>query len=310
MFLNLFGEKSSIYKLFITLFVIFISTLFIMIIATLISIPLFDISIKNVLEPDFTNNNLIKVLKFLQAIQSIAMFVIPPILLAILFSKKPKEYLNITKTPFLISVLSVSFIMLFSIPVINYLAEINSNMTFPESFSAIEKIMKNLEEEAKVITDVFLKADSIVVLFVNIIVIALIPSIGEELLFRGVFQKLFTDLTKNVHIGVWIAAFLFSAMHLQFYGFLPRLVMGAMLGYMLVFSKNLWLPIIAHFINNAFAVTVYYLSNKNIIEESNETIGAGENAFSSLIISVFLVVSLAYIFYRYEKNTKPQLEKL
>ena len=304
MFLNLFGEKSNIFKLLATFLVFCISTLLIMIIATIISIPLFDVNLEDILNPDFTNNKLINALKFLQAIQSIAMFIIPPVLLAILFSNNPKEYLNITKTPFLISALSVSFIMLFSIPIINYLAEINSNMSLPESFSEIEKIMKDLEKDAKEITDIFLKADSIIILFVNIIVIAIIPAIGEELLFRGIFQKLFTNWTKNAHLGVWIAAFFFSAMHFQFYGFLPRLVMGAMLGYMLVLSKNLWLPVIAHFVNNAFAVTVYYLSDKNIIKESNETIGTGENALSSIIISIVLVLSLVYIFYKFEIEKK------
>lgn len=304
MFLNLFGNKSNLTKIFVTLFVIFISTFLIMIIASIISILFFNIGLENLMNPDFNDKNIVNVLKFLQSIQSIAMFVIPPILLAILFSNKPKKYLNITKTPFLISVLSVSFIMLFSIPIINFLAEINSNMSLPESFSAIEKIMKGMETEAEKITEAFLETESIVGLFINIFIIAIIPAIGEELLFRGVFQKIFTNWSKNAHIGVWIAAISFSAIHLQFYGFLPRLIMGAMLGYMLVISKNLWLPIIAHFINNAFAVTVYYLSNKNIIEESNETIGTGENAFISLIISVFLVLSLVYVFYRYENDKR------
>ncbi|MBN1252633.1 MAG: CPBP family intramembrane metalloprotease [Bacteroidales bacterium] len=302
MFLNLFGNNSNLSKLFVALFIIVISFLIIMIIGTLIAIPIFNVNFESLTNPDITDYQHINLFKFLQSIYSIGIFIVPPIILAILFSDNPKKYLYLNKLPFLLSAVSVSFIVIFSIPIINFLAELNSNMHFPESFSSIEKIMKDMENEAERITVAFLKTNGISGFIINIIVIALIPAIGEELLFRGIFQKLFTDWTKNSHSGVWIAAFLFSAMHFQFYGFLPRLLIGVFLGYTLVLSKNLWLPIIAHFVNNAFAVSSYFLSNKEIIDQSTETIGTGQNSIVILTISIILVFSLIYIFYRNEKE--------
>ena len=302
MFLNLFADKSYLYKLFVTLLIIFISTLILMIIATLISIPLFDISLGDISNIDFNDKKNVNLLKFLQATQSIAMFIIPPILLAILFSTKPKKYLSLNKTPFLISAISVSFIMIFSVPIINYLVEINSNMVLPESLSSLENKIREMEAEAKMITELFLASENIGVLLLNIFIIAIIPAIGEELLFRGVFQRILIKWSKNVHIGVWVVAILFSAWHMQFYSFLARLVMGAMLGYMLVISKNLWLPIIAHFVNNTMGVIAYYLADKNIINSNTDTIGTGQNGYISLIVGGFVVVSLFYILLKYEKE--------
>ncbi len=302
MFLNLLANQSYLSKLLITLFVVLLSTLLIMIIATIISIPLFDMSLKSILNIDLYDKKYVSPLKFLQANQSVAMFIIPSFLLAFLFSSKPLNYLRIEKSPFLISAIFVSFIMIFSVPIINYLAELNSNMHLPDFLWEIEIEMKLMEAQAEKITELFLFADSINVLLLNIFIIAIIPAIGEELLFRGVFQKLFTDWSKNAHIGIWVSAILFSAMHMQFYGFLPRLLMGAILGYMFLISKNLWLPIIAHFVNNGMAVTVIYLADQNIISNSGETIGVGQGALLSIFISALLVAGLFYSFFRFEKE--------
>ena len=104
-------------------------------------------------------------------------------------------------------------------------------------------------------------------------VIAIIPAVGEELLFRGVIQKLFLKWNGKVHLSVWLTAFVFSAVHMQFLGFFPRLILGAVLGYMLVWSGSLWLPIVAHFTNNAFAVLLTYFIGMDKINPSVEKLG-------------------------------------
>ena len=109
---------------------------------------------------------------------------------------------------------------------------------------------------------------------VNILIIAVIPALGEELLFRGVIQQLFLKWNGKVHLSIWLTAFIFSAVHMQFLGFFPRLILGAVLGYMLVWSGSLWLPIIAHFTNNAFAVVVTYFIGVNKVDPSIESMGS------------------------------------
>ena len=134
--------------------------------------------------------------------------------------------------------------------------------------------MKASEEQAAALTEAFLKMSTPGELIFNLFMIALIPAIGEELLFRGIVQNIFSRWLKNNHAAVWFTAILFSAMHMQFYGFIPRLMLGAMLGYLLVWSGNLWWPIIAHFVNNAAAVIFSYLFQNKFIDLDPDTIGS------------------------------------
>jgi membrane protease YdiL (CAAX protease family) len=129
-------------------------------------------------------------------------------------------------------------------------------------------------------------------LLLNLFVVAILPAIGEELIFRGAFQKLFSQLFKNKHIGIWLAAALFSAIHLQFYGFIPRMLLGAIFGYLLYWSGSLWVPIWAHFVNNAMGVTLSYLSQKGIVSEDIENIGTLEDGAVYIIASLLIVSSL------------------
>jgi membrane protease YdiL (CAAX protease family) len=96
-------------------------------------------------------------------------------------------------------------------------------------------------------------------MWLNIMIIAVLPAISEELIFRGVFQKIFQNIFRSGHLAVWFTSFLFSAIHLQFYGFLPRFILGLIFGYLFLWSRNLWFPVIAHFINNAVPAAGTYL---------------------------------------------------
>ena len=141
-------------------------------------------------------------------------------------------------------------------------------------------------------------------LVINLGLIALIPAVGEELLFRGIIQRLFYKWSGDVHIGVWIAAILFSALHGQFFGFLPRMMLGAVLGYLLVWSGSLWLPIFVHMVNNGGAVIVAYLINRGSVPQDVETIGAKGQA-TSVFVSIVLTGVLLFLIYRREKRRRP-----
>jgi membrane protease YdiL (CAAX protease family) len=93
---------------------------------------------------------------------------------------------------------------------------------------------------------------------INLIMIAVLPALGEEFIFRGVFQKIFCRLFGSGHIAIWITAFIFSFVHLQFFGFLPRFILGLLFGYLFYWSRTLWLPVIAHFVNNAVPTFIAY----------------------------------------------------
>lgn len=202
----------------------------------------------------------IDVMKFMNTIQAVALFIVPSIIFAALLSGKPSEYLKFRAVNRR-SVMIVVILFLAALPMIQFFAVINSKVQLPEFMSGVESIIRAMEDSAMEITNKFLVMDSLSDMFINILIIAIIPAIGEELLFRGVIQKMVTRWCGgNYHKGVWIAAIIFSAFHMQFYGFIPRMLLGAILGYSLVLGGSIWYPIIGHFINNGVAViTAYFM---------------------------------------------------
>ena len=210
----------------------------------------------------FTNRDLtdIDTIKTLQFLQAIGAFILPPLVLAYLWSNKPLKYLHLDKKTAVLDVVYVFIFMVLIIPAVNLLGDLNQQLILPKALEGIENWMKSSEEQAKEITQLLLNVHSVQGLFINILLIAILPALGEELIFRGAFQRTLQEW-KGAIFSIWVAAFVFSAIHLQFYGFLPRLLMGAFFGYLLVWSGNLWLPIIAHFTNNVLAVLFYYFKS-------------------------------------------------
>ncbi len=290
------SETSSLAKIIFTVFVILVSFLIFQIIGTVIAIPVFNINIfqDTTIFTNLSNPDNVKILKYFQIVQSIGLFIVPPFVIGYFININSVQYLKINNKPDIISLIIAGVTMIAAIPIINFIAEINSQISLPEFLSSIENWMKETENSAQEITDAFLNVNSIYGLLFNILMIAVLPAVGEELLFRGVIQRIFIDWTKNTHIGILIAAILFSAMHIQFYGFLPRLILGLFFGYLLVWSNTIWLPVTAHFINNAFAVIFIYLINKNIINEDIETIGATYETITYTLISLIIIFLLVF----------------
>ena len=245
-------------------------------------------------------------LKWLQFIQTTATFLIPPILCAWLWDEehKPFRWLRMNVPVQWQNILLAVVIMVCAVPGINLLADLNSRVELPKSLEFIEQILKSQEEAAAALTERFLQADTIGGLLVNIGLMALLPALSEELSFRGTLQQIiYKDQSgkvqsTKVHLAIWITAFIFSAIHMQFYGFVPRMLLGAMFGYVFVWSGSLWVPITMHFVNNGLAVLVYYLMGEG--ENTNniaDTLGAGDTWY--LGVSSILITSLGLlIFYR------------
>ncbi|MBR4432290.1 MAG: CPBP family intramembrane metalloprotease [Paludibacteraceae bacterium] len=245
-------------------------------------------------------------LKWLQFLQTAGTFLIPPFICAWLWSDdhQPLTWLKLTNHPSPITnnlspityhlYLLAILIMICALPGINLLADLNSRIQLPESLASIEQILKQQEEAAALLTERFLKADNIGVLILNIGLMALLPALAEELSFRGTLQQ----ILGNKHIAVWITAIVFSAIHMQFYGFIPRMLMGAMFGYIFVWSGSLWLPIVMHFINNGLAVIVYYILGESLDGKNYaDSIGAGTTWWLG-VLSIVLTSLGLLIFYR------------
>lgn len=241
-------------------------------------------------------------LKWLQFLQTIATFLLPSVLGAWLWSDdhKPFAWLRLTHTTCWTHYLLAVGIMLCALPGINLLADLNSCVSLPDSLDFIEKILKQQEEAAAALTERFLQADNIGVLLINIGLMAFLPALAEEISFRGTLQQILSQskLKSPIHIAIWVTAFIFSAIHMQFYGFIPRMLMGAMFGYIFVWTGTLWIPLLMHFTNNGIAVMAYYLiaesaESKNIAD----TFGAGDTWWMGVISIVITSLGLL-IFYR------------
>jgi uncharacterized protein len=285
---TLFRDIPPSLKLLFTGFVVVIAFLFTQIIAAILAIPLFGLNqVMGMLSGlDFSDPGSMNMLKYFQVFQSIGLFILPPLIVAWLFHASMTEYLSLSKKPMLPAILLVALLIIIINPFINFTGAINAEMHFPEWMSGVERWMRNAEDTAEKLTKAFLKVDTIGGLFLNLFMIAVLPALGEELLFRGVIQKLFSQITRNHHWGIWISAALFSALHMQFYGFIPRLLLGGMFGYLLVWSGSLWLPILAHFINNAAAVILLYMIDKGQIDPRIEEFGTGTGEWYIALFSL------------------------
>jgi len=267
----LYNSSISLKFLF-SLFIIFTSFLFSYVLGIVVVQIGFgaDIIHHPELLQDLSSPQTIKLLKLFQLFQSLGLFVIPPFVIAFLMYQSVKDFLRFNKVQSRYYVLLTIIAILSFIPFTNLLSYINSFLTLPEFMKSIEDWMRASEENASQLTVNFLKADNLVALIYNIILIAAIPAIGEELLFRGLLQRLFTEWTKKIHLSIWIAAILFSTIHFQFFGFIPRLFLGLIFGYLLEYTGSIWIPIIGHFTNNLTGVIIgYYLPNENIVNNTN-----------------------------------------
>lgn len=272
--------------------------------------PLFGINLLQT--PDILSElelpHVLKAMKFLQLINALGLFVVPSLLFAFLIHKKGNDYLKWNNGSNVILFLIIPLLMLASQPIINLSAEINKHLQLPDFLKSLEIWMQRSENNAEVITKAFLAGTDINTFLFNLFLIAVIPAVGEELMFRGVFQRILNDWTKNIHIAIWISAILFSAMHMQFYGFLPRMLMGALFGYIFYWSGSLWIPILGHFINNALAVNLHFLNNKGFKIDFLEEIGTGNNALFFVACSAVIIILLLLQFYFLRKKEAPVTE--
>ncbi len=245
---------------------------------------------------DFNNPAILNPMKFLQAMYSIGLFIVPCFLFLKLAEENPFEFLKMKTFPAIISLLIAFGIMLVVQPIVELTGKWNAAFPFPEAYGIADWI-KQAEEQGEMVTKIFLKADSINVFLLNVFIMAFLPALGEEFFFRGMIQQYMTKAVKNVYIAIVITAIIFSAFHFQFMGFLPRMLLGIILGCIFVWSGNIWLSVFAHFLNNGAAVSLDYLSQRGIINEEQLETVASDNVLV-VLLSLVLLVMLLFILYK------------
>jgi membrane protease YdiL (CAAX protease family) len=223
-------------------------------------------------------------------LETSSLFILPALTTSYLFSNSITQDLNISAKNNFVDFLLVGILILIFIPFINFITDWNSQLILPKGFEGLMQWMKTTEANAYTLTQKLLNVHSTTEYLLNIIAIGIFPAFGEELYFRGVIQNSILK-SKNSIVAVWITAFIFSAIHFQFFGFAARFLVGGILGLLYLWSKNIWIPIFAHCINNTCTVSFYFLKYKGIHIIDFETIGIGDTwwiALLSLCIGIIL----------------------
>ena len=228
-----------------------------------------------------------------QAIATVVgLILLPALHVRILERKKLSPFFPVQEKLFTSIVLVLGVGITFTIA-ISPLVEWNMNVTFPEFLKEFEIWAKNAESQATNLTKVMTTFSSPADLIIGLLVIAVLPAIGEEVVFRGLFQNELMRASGNIHVAIWLSALIFSTIHFQFYGFIPRLLLGALFGYLYFWSGNLLIPIVAHFFNNAFGVVMIYLYQSKITDLNVED----NTAAPMLYVLMNLVITAGLLYY-------------
>ena len=243
-------------------------------------------------------------LRIIQFISATGTFLLPAFIMAQTCSTNVQAYLSMKGMPSFKVLTAATIALLLLSPTITLTGMLNMQMKLPEFLAPLEEWMMTQEETMKTFTELLIGDGSLPVLFANLIVIALTAGLTEEFIFRGALQRVFERIIHNHHAVIWVTAILFSAFHLQFYGFIPRMLLGAFFGYVLYWGKNIWVPVFIHFMNNAIAVIG--MSDANL--KDNEFI-TGEISDENLLPYTLAAIAALCLFYFCCKYLKKYLKE-
>lgn len=227
------------------------------------------------------------------ALQSLLATALPAWMVAFLTADNPAGALGLRRDRGILrKILFVFLIYVISYAFVSFLSQWNKGFRLPESMSGLEQAFRTMEDAAGQTTRLLLSGKTIGTLLLNLSVVAGLAAISEEMFFRGALQQYLREWTRDDHMAVWVTAAVFSLVHFQFYGFLPRLFLGAILGYLYVYTANLWVPIAFHFVNNALIVILYFVGGGSRWVEQMEEMPADGRYLVAALASALCTVLL------------------
>lgn len=236
--------------------------------------------------------------KLMLASQSLFVFILPTFIFSAFIRDKFTRFYEMDVKPKLSLLLLTILIIISSFPLIMWVYDLNQSISLPAD---LEETMQTLEAQAESSYQAMLYMTTPFHLILTVIIAGVLPAIGEELIFRGALQKLIHKVSGNIHIAVIIAAILFSMMHVQFYGFFPRMLMGILFGYLFYWSRSLWVPIFAHFVFNTTQVLAGYFIGDTALEEAI----SGTSQWLALGIGTLILAASLYFYQKTTNNISP-----
>ena len=241
------------------------------------------------------SENLLAV-KILQITSQIGLFIIPAFAFSFLTTSNTINGLSFRRFHSLQPLIFVFATTLLAIPFVNLLAEWNASWHLPEFLQNIELWMRQMQATNDKLLEFILVMETPTDIGLNIVMMAILPAVGEELIFRGVIQKQLVKWLDNPHVAIFITSFIFSAFHMQFLGFVSRLILGMVFGYLFYYSKNIWTAITAHFINNSLALTIAFIYGAELSENTL----ANPSDLPILLLSVFGFLTSIFLIVKYK----------
>lgn len=235
-------------------------------------------------------------LQIIQVLNQVIGFMLPAVLYVMLVYERPLNYLGFRKIPAW-SLLGIAALFTI-IPFLSWVTDWNDSIVFPESMRALEAKLRLTQQKSEEVIKMFISQGS---LFSSMLIIAALAAVSEELLFRSVLQKGLMRLFKNVHVAIIVTAFVFSAFHMDFFGFFPRFILGLMLGYIFWMSGSIFPSMLMHFVNNATIVMLYYLNTRGFTDIDVEHFGSTDNVLL-IVLSLVATVAIFIICNRFSKR--------
>jgi membrane protease YdiL (CAAX protease family) len=287
-------NESPLYQLFVSLLIIMGVGITLSIILILAGTMIFGSDL-TVLEKstEALRNSDVGFLKYILIIQDISLFLVPSIIILVMMKPGSSTGLSELKIPHLKETGLVIILALCILPVTSFTEQINAGMHLPEWLSGVEKWMVEKEDHANNIINQVMISPAFGTMILNLFIIAILPAVAEEILFRGVLQKILYNLFKSGHVAIWVTAFIFSTIHFQFFGFIPRFILGLVFGYLFFWSGTLWLPVISHFVNNAVPVVVAYIQGMEKFDAPVDT----PLLKQAIALPLPILISLIILFY-------------
>lgn len=244
-----------------------------------------------------TGGKELAMLRIAAVVQDIFMFILPPLITALIITRQPVRLLALGKGPSMNMTVLAVLVMIVSTPVMSWIIELNESIHLPGSMKDLEAQLRLMEDNAAAAVDTLLGPSTPFNLIINVLVIGVMAGFSEELFFRAGLQRLLSTTKMSSGAAVWIAAFIFSALHMQFFGFVPRLLLGVFFGYLLVWSGSVWLPMLIHMLNNSI-----YVILKQVTGSGEPEFGGAESSWIAITLSAILTIAAIWMLYNNRVN--------
>lgn len=236
-------------------------------------------------------------LRWAVVLQDLVIFMLPTVMTFLIAANRPWRLMGVDRAPGWFGVISTLFTLVVAIPAMNLIVAWNESVHLPDSMARLEELLRTYEATAGAMVEGLLGGTGVGDLLVSVLIIGILTGVAEECFFRGGLQSILMRIFPNPHVAIWVAAVVFSAIHMQFFGFVPRLLLGAFFGYLYWWSGSLWLAVAAHAFNNSLVVLNMWLIRRGVENLNLDSLGAGGGGGHAILAVLSFALAFVSVWY-------------